>query len=198
MMLRDPLSELGGWLSLAGLMALFLIWYVRRWHARKRKFWAPLAPIVNGVARGTRMVGTYERHAVVAEISPVSDTGPRSPNNSPWVFCASLDTMADRNQRQRRRTLLEPVGVDWEVRYEGRDGWRIVTRDDRIKQELTRAGLPADIRQWDTYPTITYSARSKLISISEDFPDQMTPERFRSRLILLLRLAHLNQELNVT
>jgi hypothetical protein len=52
------------------------------------------------------------------------------------------------------------------------------------------------MQQWDTYPTVTYSARSKLISISEDFPDQMTPERFRSRLELLVRLARLNQELN--
>lgn len=144
------------------------------------------------------MVGTYERHAVIAEISPVSDTGPRSPNNSPWFFSTTLDTVADRNQRQRRRTLLEPMGVDWEVRYEQDDGWRIVTRDDRIRQELTRAGLPADIQQWGTYPTITCSARSKLVSISEDFPDQMTAERFRERLLLLVRLAHLNQELNVT
>jgi hypothetical protein len=192
-MLRDPLSELWGWLSLIGLMALFLIWYVRRWHTRKQKFWAHLAPIVNGEARGNRMVGIYERRAVVAEISPVSDTGPRSPNNSSWFFSTALDTVADRNQRQRRRTLLEPMGVDWEVRYEQDDGWRIVTRDDRIRQELTRAGLPVDIQQWGTYPTITYSARSKLVSISEDFPDQMTPERFRERLLLLVRLAHLNR-----
>jgi hypothetical protein len=98
MMLRDPLSELGGWLSLTALMALFLIWYVRRWHTRKQKFWAPLAPIVNGDARGYRMVGTYERHAVVAEISPVSDTGPRSPNNSPWFFSTALDTVPGRNR----------------------------------------------------------------------------------------------------
>ena len=196
MMLRDPLSELWGWLSLTGLMALFLIWYVRRWHARKQKFWARLAPIVNGDARGNRMVGTYERRAVIAEISPVSDTGPRSPNNSSWFFSTALDIVADRNPRRRRRTLLEAMGVDWEVRYEQDDGWRIATRDDRIRQELTRAGLPADIQQWGTFPTITYSARSKLISISEDFPDQMTAERFRSRLELLVRLAHLNQKVN--
>jgi hypothetical protein len=192
----DPLAELGGWLLLTGVAALLLIGWVRLWNARRRKFWAPLAPIVDGHARGFRMVGAYDRHEVIAETSPVHDAGPRSPNNSPWFFSTSMDPVPDRDRRQRGRTMFVPAGVNWTVRYEQDGGWQIVTPSDPIREALTRMGLLTDLQQWMTYPTILYSPRSKLITIEEDFPVQMTPERFRSRLDLLTRLARVNQELN--
>jgi hypothetical protein len=190
------LSQLGGWLSIAAFLVLFLVWYVRRWNARRQRFWAPLAPIIEGRARGFRMMGTYQRHEVIAELFPVHDAGPRSPNNSPWFFIISMDSVPDRDRRQRRRTVLEPAGVNWTVRHEEDEGWEIATTSEALRQGLARAGLPSELRQWGTFPTIGYSARPKLISVEEDFPDEMTPERFRSRLDLLVRLAHLNQELH--
>jgi hypothetical protein len=107
-----------------------------------------------------------------------------------------MDTVSDRDRRQRRRTMLEPAGVNWTVRHDQDGHWEIATTSEPMRQGLPRAGLLSELPQWGTFPTIGYSARSKLISIEEDFPDQMTPERFRSRLDLLVRLARLNQELN--
>lgn len=200
----DPLSELRGWLISAVLLALFLIWYVSRWRRQRRTFWAPLAPIIGGRVRSNHLTGTYEGRGVIARAGPTSDS-PRSPNNAQaWVGVA-LDTIAGRDERSRRRGYARPEGSDWEVRYgyehtsdvlHGKEAWHVATENNRLREGLTRLGLIDELERWGTYPTVAYDARSKMIGITEDYLERMTPERFQSRLALLARLAQVNQDLN--
>jgi hypothetical protein len=193
----NPLRELLGWLLLGAVFLLVMRGYVRRWRARKRACWAPLAQVVNGTARGLRLTGSYEAHEVIAEMGPVSDAGPRSPNRSAWCFTTSLDPVAGRDRRQRRRTVLQSEGVDWTARYgyelplvaEGRPGWHVTSSSEQLRQKLIGGAILDRVEQWDSYPEIGYSARFKLISVTDDDPDRMTPDRFRSRLDLLVSLA---------
>ncbi|HEU4642979.1 MAG TPA: hypothetical protein VFS44_11040 [Gemmatimonadaceae bacterium] len=199
----SPLAELRGWLVSFILLALFLVWYVRRWHRQRRRFWAPLAPIIDGRAHGGQMTGRYEGRGVIARAGPTSDS-PRSPNNAQAYFAIAMDTVAGRDARRIRRGVGEPAGNDWEVRYgyerasdalHGTESWHVATENDRLRDGLARLGLIDELQRWGTYPTVAYDARSRMIGITEDYLERMTPERFQSRLQLLTRLSRVNQEL---
>jgi hypothetical protein len=193
----NPVSELLGWLTLAVVFGGLMVIWVRIMNARRRAFWAPLVPLIAGNARGLRMSGTYQQHDVIADRGPVSDVGPRSPNHSAWCFTVSLDPIPGGGCQARRRRSLRREGGDWLARYgyelptmaRGQPAWHITGSRKRLCEALRASGLLAELEHLDSYPEIGYNARSRLISITEDHPERMTPELFRSRLDLLVRLA---------
>ena len=201
------LAELRTWLTLFAVLALFLLWYVRRWHRLHRKAWAPLVAVVNGQSKGNKLKGTHERRSVSASVQLTPDGAPVSPNNAQRLFCISMETVSGRDRRQRMRDRYHPQGADWKAAYgyehtsdifRGQESWYIKTKNEALKRELLRLGLLDEMARSGTYPRISYSARRRTLSLEEDLlgSGMPTPEHFRSRLALLARLAQLNEEVN--
>jgi hypothetical protein len=176
-------------LLIVAAVAAFVVWFVKRSHARYTEAWGPLLPLVEGgSSKGSRMTGTYQGMPVSARVRAVSDS---DNSNTTYFFEASLTGAA--------------VGRDWAIRYGGQKllgfgekVWHVTTKDDALKARLEGSGEFADVAQLG-YPTVTYKARRGEILYSEQVSgmfDIPRPERFSAQLELLARLARLNSQSN--
>lgn len=172
-----------------GLVVWFIVWFLKRSYALYAEKWTPLAAIVSGTHKGSRMNGTYQGRPVRARINAVGDS-----EGGSTTYYFEIDLAA------------RPGGRDWKVTYGGEKllgfgerHWHVATKDDMLKQRLNGAGIVSEMTSWGSYPTISYKAKNGEFSYQEQVGgmyDLPSPERFSAQLELLARFAHVNEQVN--
>lgn len=170
------------------ILAIVLIVIAARRKPRNAygKLWAPLIPLVNGTAQGSRLLGTYGGMPVAARIAGAGEENP--------AYHYELTMTAG------------SAAGDWSLAYTGEKflgtgakTWRVKSKDGDLAPRLTEAGAVAAIQQWADQPEISYKAKSGTLHYwqrVDGMRDVPTPEAFQAQLDLLAQLAQINQQAN--
>ena len=169
------------------------------------KAWLPLQPVINGVVENNGsavymfakeatnaaswLLGDYNGKKILASIYP---------NKRKYYF----------NRWDRYNyfsvAILELEGKkDWKVIYQqpaqkGNSGFSIVADED-LKQRLLNAGVLNLVTAVNN-AGVSYYSGSRLLQLSDTVIQSWTPapEKFKQELELLLKLAAINEQVNVT
>ncbi len=173
------------------LVIWLIVWFIKRSYRIYAERWAPLAALVSGTHKGSKMTGTYEGRTVEARISGVSDND-NNRHHTTYDFHLKL--------------AAAPGSKDWKVIYGGEKllgfgekRWHVSAKDDALKERLNGAGVVAELANWHGYPIVSYKAKRGEFEYQErvgGMYDLPSPERFAAQLELLARLARVNEQVN--
>jgi hypothetical protein len=168
--------------------AALIVVYLCKANAKYGQLWAPLAGVIGGSSKGSKLSGTFERMPVEARISATGD-------ESATEYFYEL-TMTP-----------GPQGKDWGLYYigdhllgMGPKSWHLKTKDDALKQRLSGAGVLQAIEQWAGYPAVSYKAKRGTLKYCAKVKNMYAipgVDEFRAQLALLVRLAEANRQANV-
>ncbi len=160
--------------------------FARKSRNQYGKLWAPLAPLVNGTAHGSRLSGTYQKMPVLARIGGGSD------EEAEFFYELTLTP--------------GPAPKDWALSFTGEKflgtgtkTWRVKSKDDDLRQRLTDAGAAAAVQNWPSHPEITYKGKNGTLHYwkrAEGMYDIPSVEDFQAQLDLLAKLAQFNRQTN--
>lgn len=179
---------IGGAIVFIILVAVLAVWFARRANAKYAELWPPLASQVSGTYKSSKMNGSYEGRPIQARINSTSDD-----NSTTYLYELAL--------------TAAPQGKDWALSYTGdkllgmgQKSWHVKTKDDLLKQRLIDAGAPALVERWDSYPQVSYKAKSGTLKYEQQVGGMHAlpaPEQFKAQLELMSRMAQLNSQVNV-
>lgn len=169
------------------LIVLLVIARTRRGKNAYGKLWAPLIPLVNGSAQGSRLSGTYAGMPVSARLAGEGGEAP--------AYHYEL-------------TLTHGAATgDWALSYTGEKflgtgvkTWRVKSKDDALARRLTESGAVTALQTWGSQPEITYKSKSGTLHYwqrVDGMYDVPSPEEFAAQLDLLSNLANLNRQVNI-
>ncbi|HYL73425.1 MAG TPA: hypothetical protein VEU96_04435 [Bryobacteraceae bacterium] len=167
----------------AGVVALatvvFCVRYLRAYYRAAAERWKPLAPMVNGQAKGAMLKGTLDELPLAAQIWSQSDESSRS---CFW----------------RIELIGKPLGQDWEIRRD-EECWRVQTNDAALRFRL-EAELPAMTAMLVLYRgnfgRLLYTAKRGSLSYDVGVTGDIaipTPEEFGAQLRMMSALNQINQ-----
>lgn len=152
-------------------------------HSSVSRAWEPLVSVVNGTLerkyRTAVLQGSYQEYPIQATLLTGGAEDP--------------DTFQIRMQTAAR-------GANWLLRYGSekfldKDRWYIKADHPILQERLDQSGIPVEMQQWNSHPTIRYERDSGTL-LYEENGKVPNPEHFRAQLALLVHLMRINDQVN--
>jgi hypothetical protein len=164
------------------------------WSAR---LLAPLAPAIGGIVdqSGPCVRGRYQGRDVRVSFTTRQNVG--SGESATWInaFHIEVTELAGRQDWRLKFHQKGFFGPSQKELY-------IEVKDEALGQRLERAGVLAEVAAvsapTDCYVTVEYEARRKVLTFTDDVSPRRVPshEQFTAQLLLVARLAEINEQVN--
>ena len=183
----DTILIFVGAIVLIAAIAVLVVVFMKKANAKYAQLWAPLASVVSGTSKGSKLTGTFNGMPVQARINAVSDD-----NSTDYFYELVLTPGAQ--------------GKDWSLSYTGdkllgmgAKSWHVKTKDEGLKQRIADGGAMATIQQWPGFPEVTYKAKQGTLKYAIQVNGMYalpSADEFKAQLGLLAGLADVNRQVN--